>query len=264
MSQTPATPTITGKMYLFEKPELLTKEQHGELGLDPAPKPFSFCTTARAVPLTVSEIPEASKFYPVVFQSETDLLPIAIIGLNADFNLFVDDNGEWEQYAYVPGYVRRYPFALAAENGSDRMALVFDTAYPGVSKTASRKLFAGDQLSEFSKQAMEFTRAYENDRRMTEQAMNALKKFDLIQGQTAQYTPPGATEVQTFAQYYGFDETRLRALSDADFLELRKTNLLPIIYSQLMSMANWRNLITRRMRRFKMSEVEAIAAPRLS
>jgi hypothetical protein len=264
MSQTAATPQITGTMFLFEKPELLNIEQHQGLGLDPAQKPFGFCAKIRAVPLTISEIPEASKHYPVVFHSVEEPLPIAVVGLGSDFNLFVDDEGQWERNTYVPGYLRRYPFALASETGGERMALVFDTAYEGVSTTASRKLFENGQLSDFSKQAMDFTRTYENDRRITEQALKALKKYEIVQPQTAQYTPAGSPDNITFAQYFGIDEKKLQELSDEQFLEIRRSNVLPIIYAQLMSMANWRHLISRRMQRFSMTEAEAITPQRLS
>ncbi len=263
MSET-ASPALTGKMFLFEQPELLNREQHGALGLDPAKRPFAFCSKIRAVPLTISEMPEAAKHYPVVFNTLDNPLPIAIVGLNSDFNLFVDDDGNWEGVAYVPGYLRRYPFGIATENNSDRFAMVFDRAYEGVSEKAERKLFSGDELSEFSKGAMEFTRTYEADRRTTEQAMNALKKFDIIKGQSAQFNAPSTGATHTFAQYFGFEEARVRDLTDEQFLELRRMNLLPIIYSQMMSMANWRNLITRRMRRFNMTEEQAIATPTLS
>lgn len=264
MSQTAVAPQITGKMFLFERPELLNIEQHRELGLDPAKKPFAFCSAVRAVPLTISEIPEAGKFYPIVFHSVEEPMPVAILGLVSDVNLFVDDNGNWESNAYIPGYLRRYPFALASETGSDRMALVFDAAYEGVSKDASRKLFNENQLSEFSKLAMEFSRNYEGDRRLTDQALKSLKKFNIIQPQTAQFTPGGATDAVSFAQYFGVDEKKLNELSDEQFLELRRTNLLPILYAQLMSMANWRHLISRRMQRFGLTEVEAITPQRLS
>jgi hypothetical protein len=265
MSQTQIAPQITGKMFLFERPELLSRQAHGELGLDAAPKPFGFCARIRAVPLTVSEIPEASKTYPVVFMSKEEPLPIAVLGLNSDLNLFVDDAGNWEQLAYIPGYLRRYPFALAGESGGgDRMALVMDAAYEGISPTASRKLFENGEMSEFAKQAMEFTKTYEQDRRLTEQVMTHLKKFDLIQGQTAQYTPAGAAAARPFAQYFGVDEQKLNALTDEQFLELRKMNVLPILYSHLISLANWRNLITRRMTRLGISEAEAVSGPKLS
>lgn len=265
MSQTQAAPQITGKMFLFERPELLNKEQHGELGLDAAPKPFAFCAQVRAVPLTISEIPEASKFYPVVFMSKEEPLPLAIVGFNSDLNLFVDEDGNWENFAYIPGYLRRYPFALAGESGGgDRMALVLDAAYEGVSKTAERKLFDDGQMSEFVKQALEFTRTYESDRRLTDQIMKEVKKYDLIHPQTAQYTPAGMTDARPFAQYFGVDEKKLQALSDPQYLELRKMNVLPVLYSHIISLGNWRNLIARRMRRLNLTEIEAISGQRLS
>ena len=265
MSQTQAAPQITGKMFLFEKPELLNKEHHGELGLDAAPKPFAFCAKARALPLTVSEIQESAKVYPVVFMSKEEPVPLALVGFNTDLNLFVDEAGNWEEFAYIPGYVRRYPFALAGESGGgDRMALVFDTAYEGVSKSAERKLFQNGEMSEFAKQALEFTRTYESDRRLTDQIMKALKKFDLIQPQTAQYTPAGATDPRPFAQYFGVDEQRLAQLTDEQFLELRKMNVLGVLYAHLASLGNWRHLIARRMKRLGVTEIEAVSGPRLS
>jgi hypothetical protein len=264
MSQTPVAPQISGKMFLFERPELLSRQQHGDLGVDAAPKPFEFCAKVRAIPLTVSEISEASKSYPVVFMSKENPVPLAILGLGEDLNLFVDEKGNWDASTYVPGYLRRYPFALAGEQGGERMALVIDTAYAGVSKTAGRKLFAGSELSDFSKQAMEFTKTYEEDRRLTEQVMNHLKKFDIIESQTAQYTPSGATEARPFAQYFGVDEKKLNALSDEQYLELRRMNVLPVLYSQLISLANWRQIISRKMRRHNMTEVEAVSGQRLS
>lgn len=264
MSQTPAAPQITGKMFLFERPELLSRQQHGELGIGVAEKPFGFCANVRAIPLTISEIPEASKFYPVVFMSKEEPVPLAIMGLGNDLNLFVDEDGNWEQFAYVPGYLRRYPFALAGETGGDRLALVIDAAYPGISATAERKLFENDEMSAFAKQAMEFTRTYEQDRRLTDQIMTAVKKFNIIESQTAQYTPAGMTEPRPFAQYFGIDEQKLQALTDEQYLELRKMNVLPVLYSQIISLGNWRNLIARRMRRLNLTEIEAVSGQRQS
>lgn len=264
MSQTQGAPQITGKMFLFEQPELLNIEQHRELGIDPAKKPFDFCSKIRAVPLTISEIPEAGRNYPVIFMSQQDPVPLAVVGLHSDFNLFVDDDGNWEQGAYVPGYIRRYPFALAGESGGDRMALVIDSAYEGVSTDGALRLFNDGQMSEFVKQAMEFSRTYETDKRLTEQVMSGLKEFDIIHTQTAQFTPTGASEPRPFAQYAGIDEQKLRELPDDQFLELRRRNVLPILYAHLLSLGNWRSLLVRRMRRFNLSEKEAIGAPTIS
>lgn len=259
MSQTAVAPQISGRMYLFERPELLSKQQHGDLGIDAPPHPFAFCGKIRAIPLTVSEISEASKFYPIVFMAKETPVPLAILGLGEDLNLFVDEDGNWDPATYIPGYLRRYPFALAGEQGGDRMALVLDAAYPGLSSSGERKLFQGGEVSEFSKQAMEFARTYEEDRRLTEQVMNHLKKFNIVESQTAQFTPSGTTEARPFAQYFGVDEKKLVALTDEQFLELRRMNVLPVLYSQLISLTNWRQLIARKMRRLKITELEAVA-----
>lgn len=264
MSQTAPSMQISGTMFLYQRPELLNTQAHGDLGVRAAAKPFGFCANVRAIPLTISEIAEASRYFPVVFGSLEDLQPLAIVGLLDDVNLFVDESGNWDPYAYVPGYIRRYPFGLAAEQGGDRFALVIDAAFEGVDRGADRKLFAGGELSDLSKQAMEFTKTYESDRRLTEQVMKAVKEFDLITGQTAQYTPSGSTAPQPFAQYWGVDERKLAGLSDEEFLKVRKLNVLPVLYAHLLSLGNWRNLILRRMRRFNMTETEAATVRRFS
>lgn len=264
MSQTPAGAQISGSMFLYERPELLNAQTHGALGVRAAERPYGFCSKIRAIPLTVSEIAEASRYYPVVFASQEDIQPVAIVGLLDDVNLFIDEAGNWDPYAYVPGYIRRYPFGLAAESGGDRFALVVDAAFEGIRLDAERKLFSDGQLSDLSKQALEFTKTYESDRRLTEQVMKAVKELDLITGQTAQYTPSGVQDSQPFAQYWGVDEKKLVGLSDEDFLKVRKLNILPVLYAHLLSLGNWRSLILRRMRRYNMTESEAATVRRFS
>ena len=256
MSQTPTTPPpLSGKMFLFERPELLNKEQHGNLGMSRAEKPFEFCAKVRAAPLTISEIPMASRDYPVVFMSKEDPTPLAILGIVDEQNLFVNEEGLWEPSAYIPGYIRRYPFALASENDGDRFAIVIDVAHPGIAADGDVKFFddQGESTTE-TQQAIEFCKDYERDRATTQQVLQKIQELDLISPQTAQYTPQGETDPKPFAQYFGTDEQKLKDLSDSDFLELRRLNVLPILYAQLMSLANWRALLQRRATRFNLTE----------
>lgn len=260
MSETPATPRVTGKMFLFERPELLNKEQHGAYGLSRPEKPFGFCAKIRGVPLTVSEIPAAMKHYPVVFSGLEKMTPIAVLGIYEDVNLFVNEAGEWEENVYVPGYLRRYPFAFASETGGDRFAVVVDAAYDGFTQNPEVALFENGEPSEAMRNAIEFCKQYEQDRRNTDQAMQIIEPMKLVVGQSAQYTPQQGGDPVTFAQYFGVDEKLLAELPDEKFLELRRTGLLPIIYAQLMSMANWRLLLMRRARRYNL-QGEAVVRP---
>ena len=266
MSETQeAAPELSGNMFLFERPELLTKEQHGNLGVTPPEKPFAFCSKVRAIPLTVSEIPSAMKDYPIVFASMEEPLPLAVVGLVDDVNLFVDEDGKWQDMAYIPGYIRRYPFALANETGGDRLATVIDAAHPGISEGGEVKFFdENGEASESTKQVIDFCREYESDRRLTEHMMQQLKELELVQGQTAHYTPQGETEPKVFAQYFGIDEQRVKDLADDKYLQMRTTGLAGIVYAQLMSLTNWRLLMQRRMNRYGITEDKILEPIKLS
>lgn len=256
MSEAQAIPQISGKMFLYEKPELLTKEQHGDLAMKPVDQPFGFVSKARAVPITLSEVPSAMKDYPLIFMSKEQPQLLAVTGLYDDINLFVTDEGNWEEHCYIPGYVRRYPFGIAAEDNGQRMAIVIDRAFEGFGADGDTPLFDNGEPSNQTKAAIEYCKSYERDRQMTEQFVRILTGLDLIQPQTAQYTPQAGGEPVSFAQYYGIDEKRLSELADDKILDMRKNNTLPLVYAFLMSMGNWRLLLQRRAKRFNLSEAD--------
>ncbi|MCK5750783.1 MAG: SapC family protein [Oricola sp.] len=254
MSEAQAAPEITGKMFLYERPELLMKEKHGNLALKPAAQPFGFAAKARAIPLTLSEIPSAIKDYPVIFLSKEQPQLLAVTCLYDDFNLFVDENGAWEQNRYIPGYVRRYPFGLASETNGERMAIVIDRAFEGLGADGDVPLFSNGEPTAQTQSAVDFCKNYERDRQMTEQFVKSLIDIEMIQSQTAQYTPTGASEPVNFAQYFGVDEQRLNSLDKDTLADLHGRGVLPLLYAMLMSMGNWRVLLQRRARRFNLTE----------
>ena len=102
---------VEGKLFLYEQPEVLSFEAHDGLGLTPQDAPFAFVRDIRAVPLTMTEFQTAQKHYPIVFSNLENPVPLAIVGILEDRNLFVGDDGKWHPYAYVPAYLRCHPFA---------------------------------------------------------------------------------------------------------------------------------------------------------
>lgn len=268
MSQTPPaanTPQLEGQMFLFTKPELLTKEKHGTKGISRPDRPFAFAEGVRAVPLTISEVASAMRHFPVIFAGTDNPMPLAVLGLIDEANLFVTDSGDWEEGVYVPGYLRRYPFALATDKQSDpqnpRMAIILDEGYDGLRDGGDLPFFdTAGEPSDAMKQAMEYCQQYERDRLMTQQFSEKLKEYDLLADQVAQFTPDGG-EAKPFARYVGIEEKRLQDLSAEKFLELRTSNMLPILYAQLMSMGNWRALMDKRARRYGL-EGQAVLDPR--
>ena len=62
-------PIPEGSMFLYEKPEVLTLEDHGALGITPLERPFDFAAKIQTVPLVATEIASAQKNYPVIFSN---------------------------------------------------------------------------------------------------------------------------------------------------------------------------------------------------
>lgn len=257
MSET-SQPQVTGKMMMYERPELLSREQHGALGISRAARPFGFCAKLRAVPLTIGEVSPAVRHYPVIFSGATNMTPLAVLGVIDDVNLFVDESGNWEKASYIPAFVRRYPFAVATDSGSDRFAIVIDAAHEGVVAGAEFPFFSDGDLSDSTERAIEFCRQYENERKSTEQAMSVLESYEIISPQSAMFTPDGANEQQPFAEYFGVDANKLQELPDDKLLELRKNGLLPLLYMQLNSMLNWRDMLGRRAERFALTNANVL------
>lgn len=260
----PAAPQLEGTMFLFTKPALLNKDQHGKMGVTRPDRPFAYAEKIRAVPLTLSEVAAAARHFPIIFSETKNPLPLAVVGIVEDQNLFVDDEGNWADGIYIPGYLRRYPFALANDKGSDeanpRMAMIVDEGYDGITKGGDLPFFTDGEPSEQMQQAMEYCQTYERDRLMTVQFSKQMEKFGILAEQVAQFTPDGGDKQVPFAKYTGVDEKALAELDDAQFLELRKSNLLPLLYSQLMSMGNWRALMERRAKRYDLTG-EAVLQP---
>ncbi|MEM6747607.1 MAG: SapC family protein [Pseudomonadota bacterium] len=271
MSQTPtnAAPSVEGSMFLFRKPELLTKESHGTIGIDNPDQPFAFAAAARAVPLVLTELTTAMRDYPIIFSNKETPMPLAVLGLIEDDNLLVDEKGEWEHGRYVPGYIRRYPFALATEREAtdpegQRMALIVDGEFEGLSTSVpeDKRFFDDNGPSSALQQAMDFCQNYERDRAQTIQFGEILAGYDILTEQFGQYTPPGETS-QPFARYVGVDENKLKQLPADKYIELRDNGMLPLLFAHMMSMGNWGNILDRRARRYNLSGADVIK-PRAS
>lgn len=260
MSQTQAAGQVSGKMFLYERPELLSREMHGEYGINPPQRPYDFCAKVRAIPLVLGEFAMAARDYPIVFHQANDMIPLAVVGIIDDANLFVDENGNWDTNTYCPAYVRRYPFAIASENGGDRLAIVIDMAFPWLSPGGQTPFFQNGEPTQATQQMIEFCKGYEGDRRVSVDLLKQLESLDLITPQQAQYQSPTTGETIAFANYFGIEEERLRALPDDKFLEMRRNGLLAIAHAHLWSMGNWRSLMQRRMTRYNLT-IDKVLSP---
>jgi hypothetical protein len=244
---------ITGNVLFYSKPEPLAPELHGKLGVRRMDGPFGFAKVGHAVPLTVGEFQLAAVTGPIIFVGD-EKLPIAVMGLNANENMFVSDDGVFEPGVYVPAYIRRYPFVFANDEGQNRMVLCVDRAADFIVEGGDMPFFEADgQPSEYTKNCIEFCNNFEMERQRTQSFVQLLKDLDLFEPRTATFTPnnPDGTtgQPQTIAEFFAISEEKLAKIPAEKLAELRDNGALPQIYAHLLSLVGWDRLIALAMAR---------------
>ena len=100
-------------LIFYTKPVGLNKSEHKNLKIVPQSDDFAFATKTNSVILAGVEFTEAAKDFPIVFaEAGGNIVPVALLGLRNEQNLFVNDDGSWAG-RYIPAFIRRYPFILS-------------------------------------------------------------------------------------------------------------------------------------------------------
>lgn len=237
---------LSGTVLFYGKPEPLSIEAHGKLGVDPVEQPYSFVASTNIVPLTVTEFAPAALSYPVIFVGDARQ-PVAVLGLRQGENLFVSDAGAFNPEAYIPAYVRRYPFVFANDEVQKRLILCVDRDAPFIKEGGATPLFVDGKPSPYVEQAMEFCNNFEQERQRTEAFVKVLTDLDLLETREAVFTPrnPDGTTApsQKIAEYFAVSEEKLKALPADKLVELRDNGALGQIYTHLVSLLGWDRLI---------------------
>ena len=246
MTDTTASAGLTGNVLFYSQPEPLSVDLHGKLGANPVDKPYAFVAGTHLIPLTVTEFAPAALSYPVIFVGDTKQ-PVAVMGLRQEDNLFVSAEGDFRPEAYIPAYIRRYPFVFANDEEQKRMIRCIDRGAPFITEGGDTPLFDGDQPSAYVQQAMEFCNNFEQERLRTESFVNLLKDMDLFETRESVFTPRNpdgsAGPQQKIAEYFAISEDKLKALPAEKFAELRDNGALGQIYAHLVSLLGWDRLI---------------------
>ena len=246
MTDTTSNAALSGNVLFYDKPQPLTIEAHGALGVDPVDRPYGFVAKTNLVPLTVTEFAPAALSYPVIFVGDKRQ-PVAAMALRGGENLFIDDAGGFRPEAYIPAYVRRYPFVFANDEAQKRMILCLDRSAPFIKEGGATPLFVDGKPSPYVEQAMEFCNNFEQERQRTEAFVQLLTDLDLLDTREALFTPRNAdgtpAKPQKIAEYYAVSEDKLKALPAEKLAELRDNGALGQIYAHLVSLLGWDRLI---------------------
>jgi len=234
----------------YQWPMALDVKGHHHAGIR-AEAGYHFARKAMSVPLRTSEFADASSDYPIVFTDEGTPAPLAILGYDADHNLFVGADGAWRLEAYLPLYVRRYPFIgieRAGEGGKGGMSLGIDVSsdlfVPRAREGLDLRLFddAG-QLTEVGRFGAALCSAWGEGQSDSVAFADALGEAKLLQpGRIEMKLADGHT--QLVDGFLAVNEELFRELPAATVLHWHQRGWLDYVILHLASQRNWARLAT--------------------
>lgn len=205
-----------------------------------------------------TEFEAAQREYPILIRKDGngDYQAVALLGLDRDENLFLDETG-WNA-RYVPAVQRRGPFSIALQRdergGEPRPMIHVDLDHPRVSRIEGERLFlpAGGNspyLQGISQALGQIHDGLEIAGPMfaTFEAMGLIEPID-IEIKLDNHTAYDLPDVFTIAP------DRLAAVAGADLERLHQSGLLRAALQIISSMGNIEDLIARKnARRIKLA-----------
>jgi hypothetical protein len=203
-----------------------------------------------ALPLSYTEFGAACRDYPIAFVSGDagkTFLPMAILGLENQQNLFVSANGDWDAAVYFPAYIRRYPFCMTrvtveGKEQAERIACVEKRAIND--KGAALYDAKGEPLPLWEERR-KLLFEYEADLVRSEEMCRTLAELALLEGFTMQAAPNQGNRV-AMTGMHRVAEGKLAGLSPEKLKMLVEKGILARVYAHLISLNNFGRLLDRR------------------
>lgn len=233
------------QLLFYEQVVPISKEKHGNLSVKTGDN-YHFAKVANAIPVTLGEFAPASLEYPLVFvENENSLMPVMVIGLQAEQNLYVNEDGEW-QGKYIPAFVRRYPFVFALSDDQKTFTLCIDESFSGCNENGrGERLFdAEGEETQYLKNVLNFLKNYQTQFQATEQFSKKLQELELLEQMQMQFNS-GEEQTASLSGFFAVSREKLKQLTGEQLAELMQLGWLELIYLHLQSINNFSNLVER-------------------
>tara|TARA_R110002124_G_scaffold91809_7_gene233514 strand:- start:912 stop:1886 length:975 start_codon:yes stop_codon:yes gene_type:complete len=261
MADAPNTePRLTGSVPLYKNVEPLNRTKHKSYGVKSVAQPFNFLKDWHFVPAIVGEFSVASGSYPIIFLGDKKM-PVLVMGLRQGTNVFVSEDGQFDQDHYVPAYVRRYPFVSASNPMNEPSTVCVDVGADFVVTSKPDVPFFDEagEPTEYINRAVEFVSAFENDAKITEGFVERLTALDLFEQKNVRVADPNNPDnTIPVADYWGVSEEKFSNLPTEKLVEMHKNGDLFAIAAHLMSLQRWERI----MRRVSLLQAAEPAAPK--
>jgi hypothetical protein len=201
------------------------------------------------LPLSLSEFEPACRDYPIVFVSNDGgrtFNAVLVLGMQVKQNLFILTDGMWDRRAYLPAYVRRYPFCMSrvtvdGKPQKERIVCIEESAL----HDSGEPLYDanGDPLAQWVT-LEKLIYDYEQDLVRCEALCQLIAEYKLLEPFTMKAEVDGFT--MQLEGMHRVTRATLEALPADQLRRLMSAGALEKIYSHLLSLDNFRRLLNRR------------------
>jgi hypothetical protein len=232
---------------LYQNPVVVTPEAFGMKSFVPATD-YGYARSAHLVPINAPQMIDAATSFPVLFTATSPTRLIALLGVRAGENLFVDADGAWSSDFAIPDYIRRYPFILRPTSEPRGYVVCADLASPMIVDDDSRPFFRDGEQSEMLKEITQTCINYQRQSEFTGTLAKAIAESGILGPPDDALPLPGGRKFKLDG-FRIVDKKKLDALPDETFASWRTNGYLDFIYLHLVSIRTWHRLLGRMARR---------------
>jgi len=206
-----------------------------------------------ALPLSFTEFAVAARDYPITFISGDagrTFVAMAILGVEPQQNLFVTADDTWDAQAYLPAYVRRYPFCMARVtlDSVEQAARLICVEKSCIAKDGEdgERMFddAGGPLEHW-RPIHKLLNEYEADLERSQEMCAILADYMLLEPFTLQAVLNNGGAMN-LGGMYRVEEKKLEFLNAAQHRNLIKKGIMGRVYAHLLSLDNFARLLKRK------------------
>ncbi|MBS99326.1 MAG: hypothetical protein CMI01_11700 [Oceanospirillaceae bacterium] len=238
---------------MYENLVALSSKEHGRMRLTEA-ETMDYAAGETQTLIMVDELANAAECFPIVFNSATNPVPKAVLGLEKGRSSFVDDNGSWTA-SFIPSSLKNYPFNLVKhqtdkENNSSEFVITFASNSGLVQEEKGKLLYnkngkTGLRPSPTLKAVMDNLRRYQQRLEQTQAFFQPLIEHNLLKTQQVSVSRGEGQEPLKIAGLVGVDWDALKKLDDSILADWVRTGLMQQLVVQRNSLRKLGQLIPR-------------------
>jgi hypothetical protein len=203
-----------------------------------------------ALPISMVEFQLVARDYPIVFvtgDNGKSYAAFAVLGLEAGRNLFLMSDNTWDRRAYLPAYVRRYPFCMSTITVDGQLR---DERLVCVEKNALRdkgdRMFDdnGVPLPDWERQ-QNLLMEFEGDLLRTNEMCAVVAADGLLEAFTMQAQPNEGAPL-ALSGMARVNAQKLAELESEKIRSYMQRGYLDRIYAHIAALGNFQRLLDRR------------------